>query len=77
MNTPRTQDPAETVTGVRCRYHCPDLESVDRHLRYLSSGLHSLGDRAPKLVDQYRHDLDLLLARRLYLTMMDDRDDHQ
>jgi hypothetical protein len=75
MRIPVNPDPAETVVGIRARYHCPDLETIDEHLRNLSNRLKAVGDGAPKLVGEYRHDIDLLLARRLYLTTTDEDDE--
>lgn len=76
MRTPANLDPARTVTGIRARYHCPDLEAVDRHLRRLSNRVRAMApDSAPKLVAEYRHDIDLLLGRRLYMTTTADDED--
>jgi hypothetical protein len=68
VHTPPNLDPAETVIGIRAKYHCPDLAAIDRHLRNLTNRLHALGTGAPKLASEYRTDIDLLLGRRLYMT---------
>jgi hypothetical protein len=72
VHTPPNLDPAETVIGIRAKYHCPDLAAIDSHLRNLTNRLRAIGAGAPKLAAEYRADIDLLLGRRLYMTSMDE-----
>jgi len=64
----RHLDPLRTVQGSLALYDCPDLATLDGHLRTLrrrSAGLHAPSGRAAA----YRADMDRLLDRRVWLEL--------
>jgi hypothetical protein len=66
-------DPFTTVIGQNDNwYPCPDTATVDRHLHELAHRIGQAGRRFPKLTEAYRSDMDLLLDRRSWLSMLEE-----
>ena len=65
-------NPLVSVAGKVALYHCPDIETVDRHLTNLTNRI-KLAHSVPKLVALYRQDIDQLLDRRRYLELATSR----
>lgn len=66
----RVLDPLRLVDGTaRDRYDCPDLPTLDQHIRRLRRRIAHLGDRAPDVADTLRADIDRLLDHRSWLTL--------
>ena len=61
-------DPLRIVQGMRNRYDCPDLVTLDRHLDALRRRIGAVGGW-PADVTCYRTDIDRLLDRRAWLTL--------
>jgi hypothetical protein len=60
------------VKGTRNqRYDCPDLATLDRHITRLRHRVTTIGSRSPEGVAACRADIDLLLDRRAWLTLLD------
>ena len=64
----RLLDPLRSVRGVLARYDCPDLAALDRHIAAL--GRRIAAARSPAAVDAARVDVDRLLDRRTWLTLL-------
>ena len=65
-------DPLTTVFGAEsATYSCPDLASVDAHLARLCQRLELATPRFPALVALFRGEIDRLLDRRCWLTLVD------
>ena len=64
-------DPALNVTGTMGSYDVPDLASVDKWIRQVVKTMRKIeqSGKYPELPAKYSDDIDLLLARRLYLMM--------
>ncbi|MFC5992935.1 hypothetical protein ACFQE5_01770 [Pseudonocardia hispaniensis] len=64
-------DPAEQVltrlAGLEASYHCPNLETVERHILANRDRIARSAGHAPRTAARLRHDIDLLLERWLYL----------
>jgi hypothetical protein len=62
-------DPADTVSSVLpgYRFHCPNLDSLDRHIVERREHLGPRSNLTPKFKEAARQDIDRLLERRLYL----------
>lgn len=73
MIVPPNLDPAvsveSTIKGGK-HYHCPDLISVDNHIRDLQVRIAAATNAPGNLVKQYKADIDVLLDRRSYLVLM-------
>jgi hypothetical protein len=66
-------DPFTTVIGQYDNwYPCPDTATVDHHLVELAPRIGQAGRRSPKLAEAYRADMDLLLDRRSWLSMLEE-----
>jgi hypothetical protein len=65
-------DPLVSLAGKVAIYHCPNIETVDRHLANLTARI-KLARSLPNLVSLYRQDADLLLDRRRYLELTTSR----
>jgi hypothetical protein len=61
-------NPLDLVVGECKEYACRDIAAVDAHLADLRERI-NLAPQLPKLLKQYRADLDKLLDRRLWLEM--------
>jgi hypothetical protein len=63
-------DPLRVVQGTtNDRYDCPDLATLDRHIRRLRGRVARDGGRAPGIAALCRADIDRLLDRRAWLTL--------
>jgi hypothetical protein len=72
MHSQPNLDPAEVVCSVvprRC-YHCPDLDTLDHHIEALRRQIDPASNCVPKWKQYMRQDIDQLLDRRLYLTLV-------
>lgn len=66
-------DPLSTVVGLYgVRYPCPDLATVDRHIRVLCDRIRHAVPHFPQLVAVFRDEIDLLLDRRRWLELEPD-----
>jgi hypothetical protein len=65
-------DPVELVCSVLPlrRYHCPDVPTLDRHIDLLRRQVDADSNCTPEWKQHMRHDIDRLLDRRLYLTVV-------
>jgi hypothetical protein len=72
MSSPPNPDPADVVCSVvpRRRYHCPDLVTLDRHIKALRHQTGPDSNCMPNWKQYMRQDIDRLLDRRLYLTLV-------
>ena len=75
MNSPPIPDPAEVVCSVvpRRRYHCPNLVMLDHHIKVLRRQIGPDSNCMPEWKQYMRQDIDRLLDRRLYLTLVSGR----
>ena len=64
-------NPLVSVAGKLALYHCPDIETVDRHLANLATRIRSA--RFQSNLTEYWFDADLLLDRRSYLELATSR----
>lgn len=71
MLVPSNLDPAQTVESVikGRKYHCPDLVSVDDHIRDLQVRIAHATTAPGNLAAQFRADIDRLLDRRSYMVL--------
>jgi hypothetical protein len=69
---PPNLDPADVVCSVvpRRRSHCPDLVMLDHHITELRRQVGPDSNCVPRWKQQMRQDIDRLLERRLYLTLV-------
>jgi hypothetical protein len=67
-DAPPPPDPMHQVHGLVRLYDCPDLAAVDSFLVELTDRI-SRATKLPKLVAQYKSDMDSLLDRRAFLHM--------
>ena len=68
----RNLDPTEVVCSVLPlrRYHCPDLPTLDHHINLLRRQVAADSNCTPEWKQHMRHDIDRLLDRRMYLTLV-------
>jgi len=67
----RRADPTTVVRGCTgTPYPCPDVDSVDTHIRKLRESIRRNPPRFPLLAQQWHADVDLLLERRHALTLL-------
>jgi hypothetical protein len=65
-------DPANEVKGAMAVYDCPDLASVDLHIKQVGKTMRKIieSGKYSELPPKYRADIDLLLERRLWLQVL-------
>jgi hypothetical protein len=65
VREPEHLDPLRILHGIRNdRCDCPDLETLDQHIKPLRRRITNLESRLPDVADDYRADVDRLLDRR-------------
>ena len=74
---PRRPKPKATlntdyVEGQHGYYYAPSIETVDRRLAELNARVQERGDEFPALAESWRRDIDRLLDRRAWLSLMKD-----
>jgi len=68
----RSVDPAIMVQGEMSVYECPDLASVDKHIKQVGKTMRRISEsgKYSELPPKYRADIDLLLERRMWLQVL-------
>lgn len=74
LSTPEPPfDPLTSVIGVHgTPYPCPDVAALDGHIAWLCQRIGYASARFPRLVAEFRADIDLLLDRRRWLEIKQD-----
>jgi hypothetical protein len=72
MHIPMNLDPVDVVYGAlpMRRYHCPDLATLDRHIEVLRRQIGPNSNCTAQWKLKMRQDIDRLLDRRLYMTLV-------